>query len=116
MQPADEVPAHYGVRAPTSRRSFGPRQRNGCLECLQLELDLSRFHSQKGTVDDGEVNPFFMGVAVGVILPQRLPYLSQGIVQIRPGVPLVALLPQKLGELSPRVSLPFGGKVAQERQ
>jgi hypothetical protein len=37
---------------------------------------------------------------VGAVLPQGLPELGQGAAQVRAGAPLLALWPQKLGELS----------------
>ena len=51
---------------------------------------------------------------MGTFFPQGLPELVQDGAQVRTGVPLLALWPQKLCELSPWVPSPLGGQVAQE--
>jgi hypothetical protein len=53
---------------------------------------------------------------MGAVFPQGLPELVQDSAQVRTGVPLLALWPQELCELSPWVPSPLGGQVAQERE
>src|SRR5215208_4402828 len=115
-QPVDEFTTPHGVCAPHSwRGGFTSCQRNCGFELLQIELDPSRSYSQKGAIDDEEASSYFMGVSGGAVLSERLPELGEGAAQVRPGVPLVTLWPQKLGELPPRVPPPLGGQVAQQR-
>jgi hypothetical protein len=59
------------------------------------------------------VVPLLHGRLRGAVLSERFPELGQGAAQVRPGVPLVTLWPQKLGEVPPRVPPPLGGQVAQ---
>ena len=51
-QAADELPASYGCggSAAGCRRGFSPCQRDGCFECLCVELHLRGLYSQKVAV------------------------------------------------------------------
>src|SRR5215211_1707287 len=53
---------------------------------------------------------------MGAVFPQVLPELVQDSAQVRAGAPLLALWPQKLGELPSWVPTPLGGQVAQKRE
>ena len=109
----DELPASYGGGASSSsRRGFSPCQRDSRFELLQVEPDPPRLQSQKVAVDDEEAGH----PVAGAFFPQGLPELVQDGAQVRAGATLLALWPQKLCELSPRVPSPLGDQVAQERE
>ena len=115
LQTLHELPASYGGGGAASSswlRGFSPCQRDCRFERVQVYFDPPRLQSQKVALDDEEARY----PVTGCVLPQGLPELVQDGAQVRTGVALLALGPQKLREPPPRVPSALGGQVAQERE